>query len=252
MTYAGESESSGIMTYVEDGTPGIIEPGLPGDVLRIDSDGLFEFGAVTVSGHNILSTTHTDTIVDTIASGDMLFVEELQEKWSRLPIGSEGQLMSPLNGLPTWQDIEDIPGLNEISDTISIIVASGASAGVYSVSELITVTTTSNTYVTIPGMSITPPSGTYICSFNASMQSNKSNVKVRISIFIDEVEILESERSATVATNNDSYIFSTAGIAEVSGVNEISIKWRRDSGASNPTWTAFGRTLYAINSVRNN
>jgi hypothetical protein len=250
MTWGGEDPASGIMTFTEDGSPGSVPIGTDGQFLSAES-GFAVYKDVAVSGHNILSAIHLDTIPDVAVSGDLMFVEGSQEKWTRLPMGSSAQLIAELSGVPAWQNIEDIPGLDEISDVVNIIIESGAAVGVFSTSELATATTTSDTYTVVPGMTITPPSGDYLCSFNSSMQANKSNVKIRIGIFIDDVEILESERSSTVSSNNDPYIMSTVGIASVSGVNEISVRWRRDSSASSPTWSVFGRTFSAIKSTRN-
>lgn len=157
-----------------------------------------------------------------------------------IPFGGNDRVLTMKSGFPSFEPSAisgvDIQFLQEISE-------SGAPAGVFTVSSALQASTTSDTFVTIPEMTITPPSGSYFCQFNASIETNKSNVSLALAIFVDDTLLVESDRSQNVPANNSPVIFSTLGTVEVSGTNVISARWRRQSPASSPNWTIFGRTL---------
>lgn len=51
--------------------------------------------------HDILSTTHTDTVVDTPVKGDLLVVNADGE-FERLPVGAEGEVLKIISGVPDY------------------------------------------------------------------------------------------------------------------------------------------------------
>jgi hypothetical protein len=53
--------------------------------------------------HMILSSTHTDTVADTVVKGDFIF-GNATPKWERLGIGTTGQILTVSGGLPVWAD----------------------------------------------------------------------------------------------------------------------------------------------------
>lgn len=53
-------------------------------------------------GHNILSATHLDTLIDSVLSGDLIHGNGTP-KWARLPKGSADDVLTMVGGLPTWK-----------------------------------------------------------------------------------------------------------------------------------------------------
>lgn len=53
------------------------------------------------SPHTILSTTHTDTLADSVLAGDILYGNSTP-KWARLPKGVDGKVLTLSGGLPAW------------------------------------------------------------------------------------------------------------------------------------------------------
>jgi hypothetical protein len=51
--------------------------------------------------HNLLSTTHPDTLPASVVIGDMVYGNGTP-LWARLPIGSVNQVLGVASGLPTW------------------------------------------------------------------------------------------------------------------------------------------------------
>jgi hypothetical protein len=78
--------------------------------------------------HNILSTTHLDTLVEAIAAGDILFVNAVL-KWARLAKGADGQYIKLISGLPAWADPPAAANHNFLSsihpDTLAATVVRG-------------------------------------------------------------------------------------------------------------------------------
>lgn len=77
-----------------------------GEVLTVSSTGppvILEWAAPGGgSAHNMLSTTHTDSVTDTIAAGDILIANSTP-LWSALPIADDDDVLTLVSGLPVWQ-----------------------------------------------------------------------------------------------------------------------------------------------------
>lgn len=79
-----------------------LNPGVPSDTTNrfyADNAGNVYYGGIIIGGasgattpHNILSTTHADTLAAAVVRGDLL-VANLTPKWSRLPLGTAGQVL---------------------------------------------------------------------------------------------------------------------------------------------------------------
>ena len=54
-----------------------------------------------VTAHNILSATHGDTLTASCVAGDVIFANATP-KWTRLPKGSDGDVLTLASGLPSW------------------------------------------------------------------------------------------------------------------------------------------------------
>lgn len=65
----------------------------------------FQQGAGSPGGgvgpHNILSSPHTDTLADDVVAGDLLYGNSTP-LWARLPVGSDGDVLTVASGVPAW------------------------------------------------------------------------------------------------------------------------------------------------------
>lgn len=62
--------------------------------LRTRVDGLFEAASdITGSNHNVLSATHSDTVAASVVKGDIV-VGNSTPKWTRLPVGTNTQVLT--------------------------------------------------------------------------------------------------------------------------------------------------------------
>lgn len=93
------------------------------------------------------------------------------------------------------------------------------------------VSTTSTTYVLLPGMTITPVAGTYKVTFSARMVLTNKNNQVFFTLFSGGTQILHSERQFSVATNGNAIPASTQATVVVNGAQAIEAHYRGD-GAS--------------------
>ncbi len=74
--------------------------------------------------HNILSSTHGDTIAASGQLGDTIGILGSSGLWERIPVGAEDQVYTVVSGVPTWQNSQG-GNLNTIaSGTTSTFVVS--------------------------------------------------------------------------------------------------------------------------------
>lgn len=59
----------------------------------------------TASAHNLLSTTHPDTLAGSVATGDIVY-GNATPKWARMAIGSELQVLNVRAGVPSWSNVD--------------------------------------------------------------------------------------------------------------------------------------------------
>jgi hypothetical protein len=57
--------------------------------------------STTVAAHNILSSTHSDTEIQTLVEGDLLVVNS-DGNLERLPVGNEGEVVKVIEGVPAY------------------------------------------------------------------------------------------------------------------------------------------------------
>ena len=61
--------------------------------------------------HDLLSNTHTDTTPSACVAGSMIYgFGSITPLWTRLPIGSAGNVLTVTAGLPSWQPPGGGPG----------------------------------------------------------------------------------------------------------------------------------------------
>lgn len=236
MTWLGESPQSGIVTYTEDGSPGVIHKGSDGQVLSI-IDGEFQFvdQSVGPSGqHKILSYTHSDTISEEIENGDLLYASG--SYWRKLPIGTEGQVVSSINGKPTWY-----------TNTFDEVNESGTAItdGFHTYSS-VTAYTTSDVYETLEPSLVLPGSGTFSVVFSASIESSAKNVSAYIAAFVNGIQTNGTERHSDFASALSTNVLATNGIVEVPTSGIVEIRWKRVGGTPSTMLTAHERDLTLI------
>lgn len=93
---------SGDVFYV-DGSLNVtrLGKGSNGQVLKL-YNGLPSWQDETGAGaHTILNASHTDTLIDTLLAGDLLYANSTP-KWARLPKGTDGKFLKMVSGLPAW------------------------------------------------------------------------------------------------------------------------------------------------------
>src|SRR4030095_15810372 len=77
----------------------------------LDTKNASQDTSITANGpHTILSTNHRDSVAATLTPGDVLRADATG-KLARLPVGTNGQLLSVVSGLPAWVDPAAAPGI---------------------------------------------------------------------------------------------------------------------------------------------
>lgn len=100
-----------------------------------------------------------------------------------------------------------------------------------------TITRTLSTYALMSGMTITPPSGTYIAIFSSTIGINKNSRSALIAIHKGGTIQQETEREVGGQANNQQGLTCLGKIA-VNGSEALEVQWRLSSVASSPTATA--------------
>jgi hypothetical protein len=84
--------------------------------------------------------------------------------------------------------------------------------------ETVVTSTTSETPILVPGMTITPPAGTYFVSFSGICYNDNQNQETRLSVAVDGVEVAASERNVE---GNITVPFHTQAKVTVNGAQAI-------------------------------
>lgn len=88
------------------------------------------------------------------------------------------------------------------------------------------ITTTSLTDVVATGMTITPTAGTYIVLFSSDMKNSSNNRTMNYSIYVNGVQVANSQRINSVNNNIDRNVAHTSSVVTVNGSEAIDIRWR--------------------------
>lgn len=111
------------------------------------------------------------------------------------------------------------------------------------ISAISTITRSLSSYAALPGMSVTPPAGTYEVEFNTSASVDRNGRTGFLALFLNGVEIPGSERMVGGAAGDVSGVGCTATVA-VSGGQVLEARWRVDTPALPPaTLTVFTRSF---------
>lgn len=110
------------------------------------------------------------------------------------------------------------------------------------VSSTSAVNTTSTTFQTATGMTLTPASGIYIIVFSGSVETTGTNTQAEIALFKNSTEIAETNRTVrntaallgivTLSTNNGSWPAMTFAKVTASGTDVFTMRYRHVSGGS--------------------
>lgn len=129
-------------------------------------------------------------------------------------VGTGGQVLSTDGNNPavlTWIDPASGLTINSASSTVSY-------------------QTTSDTYVVIPGMTITPGAGTYFVSFSVNNAVDNKNTTYNVAIFANGVIVTESQRSRSHGNANDFTSTQTQCEVTIAGGQAIDARVQRTGG----------------------
>jgi len=104
-------------------------------------------------------------------------------------------------------------------------------------------TTTSTTYVLMPGMTITPIAGTYFVWISTDQSNGSNNSSLVTSIFAGGVQVAESERVSDVKTTGRRREISSMARVTVNGSQAIEMRWRGNGTGTNEVR---GRTMMIL------
>lgn len=112
------------------------------------------------------------------------------------------------------------------------------------------VSTTSTSDVLLNGMSITPPSGTYLISFQTSITISGNDGQAYVSVYTGNFKQSESELKFRVGSGGVRDIEAPMTISEfpvtVNGSQSIQIRWRRSNGNSITSQVARSLTVKKV------
>jgi hypothetical protein len=97
--------------------------------------------------------------------------------------------------------------------------------------------TTSTSYILVPGMTITPPAGNYLVWFSSYGTHQSNNQELLVSLYSGGAQVIGSERGVNV--RDDWVGIATHGQVVVDGSQAIEARWRSTNG----TIMVFDRTL---------
>jgi len=105
----------------------------------------------------------------------------------------------------------------------------GGSIDYYFASASSSISTTSNSYVQVNSMTLTPPSGIYKVSFSCYGTGTRRNRDYSYAVFIDNSIVSNSERIFN--EHHDNFItLYTQSIVTVNGSQSINIRWKAEEG----------------------
>ena len=108
----------------------------------------------------------------------------------------------------------------------------------YNITDDTIISTSSRNYITLPNMSVTPTSGTFLIMFSGYAKGSSSSSEISIAIFISNSMESSSERIIKIAATNS--ILQTQSIIPVDGSQLIEVKIKVLTG----TATIYKQTLF--------
>jgi len=163
--------------------------------------------------HNLLSDTHPDTQVGAPTDGDLIFASGTT--WTRLPRGSDDQVLTLVSSKPSWEDAAGGGGSGVFGTEFQEAVSEGVTSQ----------TTASQAYAEKLSMTTTSlPSGDYHVIWQANLQTDNKAYKVRLQL--DNTTDL-NEHSSKVKTKDSPEGETVVGISTptLSGVHTLDIDY---------------------------
>lgn len=93
------------------------------------------------------------------------------------------------------------------------------------------ITTTSTSYVVVTSLTITPVAGNYIAMFDSGVTHDTNNEKVYYAIFVNGVQVTNSERIFTCQNAAERNAATThVNNITVDGTQAVDVRWKVDVG----------------------
>ena len=192
---------------------------------------------------------------ETATSGLYVFTDDGSPE---ILAGSGVQLVGWDNGRPVYKqpNLNDLLNVNanpNVGDFLEFDGSewvAGVASGVggpscFATGLLDTITTGSQIFVTIPGMTLNPLAGNWHCFFSATGSHNKNGQFAQVAIFANGVQLMESTRelggqSANRGNFNSQALVATTGEA-------LEVRWLQSSAAGGgPLATIFERLFIIV------
>lgn len=184
-----------------------------------DIDNNFEELSSNLINNILLSKTHN--------KGDLITSDDRSN--ALLPVGNDGEVLIA--------DSSTVKGLKWGTFTID------SNTEYNLLSSTNNWSTTNTSFTEIPGMTVTPESGTYFVSFSSGITTSSNKTKATFAIFNDDNETIHSERgfadgksngSSSSDDGNDSFedVVNTQSIETVTCTEVINVKAKRSNSGS--------------------
>lgn len=162
-------------------------------LLRVDTTGgIYNKGQVTGGTLNI-------TFADALSAGEKTTLD--------------GDLANPAGGLLASND-------------------NTTDSNIFEVSSVEKTSTTSSSFVVIPGMEVTPDAGTYTATFSGTVTNDSRSKSVQVALFKGETQITHSNRTFIRGNQQQSAPFSCKARVTVTGSDTISARWKVETTSS--------------------
>jgi len=165
-------------------------------------------GASGSGVHGLLSDTHTDVQPASGVDGDIIYASG--NTWTKLAAGINGQILALTAGRPVWED--------NAADAVTI-------SGVTATSDT---STTSVSFVGVPGMSGVPIAGEYEIKFLSSVNGTDKDQDIHMAIFKDGTIINYTEVRAQGMSGH--YPIALFATDTLDGTNVVEVRWFSDTG----------------------
>lgn len=98
----------------------------------------------------------------------------------------------------------------------------------YNITDDTIITSSSQNYITLPNMSVTPTAGTFLVMFSGYGKGSSNSSDISIAVFVDNVMDTSSERIINIGKTNT--LLQTQLIVSVDGFKLIEVKFKVSTG----------------------